>query len=116
MSRQSTPESQEFDTQTRNQLMYQQRIQDEINNNTNLQIQTLTRYIEALELKLNAKDAVKVSNKAAFSLLAKQSHWDGNAERWVDFEVDVKAYLELSGYDDDLYRITWTMGYLTGPA
>ena len=111
MSGNSTPETE------RNQILFQQRVQDELNKVTAQQIQELTSYIKALEARLNDKINVPmVSNKAAFSLLAKPTPWNGDPDTWVDFEVDINSYLELSENKTDLYRITWTLGYLSGDA
>ena len=111
MSGQTTPETE------RDRLFHQQQRQEEFNNVTNLQIQNLTRYIEALQAKVNAKtNSTTLSNKAAFSLLAKPTPWNGDPDTWVDFEVDINSYLELSEIKTDLYRITWTLGYLSGDA
>jgi hypothetical protein len=113
MSSCSTPESNDF----QKQYVFSQKIQDEFNNTTSQQIEQLTRYIHALEAKLEVKEnSSKSVNKAAFSFLAKPTPWNGNPETWVDFEVDIKAYLELSGNDFDLYRVTWTTGFLVDPA
>lgn len=112
MSGNSTPETE------RSQILYQQRVQDEINKVTSQQIQELTLYIKTLEERLKAKLDVPapVSNKASFSLLAKPTSWNGDPNNWVDFEVDINSYLELSDNKTDLFRITWTLGYLSGDA
>ena len=88
MSTPVTPETNDF----QKQYLFSQKIQEEFNHTTNQQIEQLTRYIQALEAKLVAKENSPNINKAAFSLLAKPTPWNGNPETWVDFEVDIKAY------------------------
>jgi hypothetical protein len=76
----------------------------------------LQKYLELITRQLNDEARVKSSKKASLAMLPKPTPWDGNAVTWTEFEVDVDAYLQLSEDKSDLFRVTWTMGFLKDAA